>query len=94
MAVCAVYAGSVLGFVRRPPLQRPALATIAVVCLLRAFVLPPLVFVHPLLLNTFEVTSAIVWFIAGVGFARAFRICKPGPDYSLKRAAANEHDVD
>lgn len=93
MAVCAVYAGSVLGLVHRPPLQRPALATMAVVCLLRAFILPPLAIVHPMLLNTFEVASAIVWFVAGVGFAMGFRICKE-PNYSPKRTAANRRVVD
>jgi len=76
MAMCAVYAGSVLGFVRRPPLQRAALASIAVVCLVRAFVLVPLAFVDPELRNAFEIISAIVWFVAGVGFVVGFRVSK------------------
>ncbi|MBS0160933.1 MAG: hypothetical protein JSR27_11965 [Proteobacteria bacterium] len=90
MGICAVYAGSVLGFVRRPPLQRAALATIAAVCLLRALVLPPLAFSHPELRNTFEVVAALVWFIAGIGFGTGFRLSNgsAGPNYSLKRTAA------
>lgn len=84
MAVCALYSGSVLGLVRRPPLQRFGLATMAAVCLLRALILPPLAIGHPELRNTFEVVSAIVWFAAGVGFAVGFRITKPVPDSSFK----------
>jgi hypothetical protein len=78
MAVCAIYAGSVLGWVRRPPLQRTALATITVVCLLRVLILPPLALVHPDLRNTFEGVSAIVWFFAGIGFAVAFSVSRTG----------------
>ena len=85
MGVCAVYAGSVLGFVRRPPLQRTALATIAVVCVLRGLALPALALRHLELLITFEVISAIVWFVAGVGFAIGFRLSGLGSNYSLKR---------
>jgi hypothetical protein len=76
MMVCAVYAGSALGLVRRVPLQRTTLAAIAAVCLIRALILPPLALKHPELWNIFEVTSAIVWFVAGVGFAVGFRVAK------------------
>ena len=89
MGICAAYAGSVLGFVRRLPLQRVALATIAAVCLLRGLVLPPLAFAHPELRNTFEVVAALVWFIAGIGFGVGFRLSNgsAGPNYSLKQTA-------
>lgn len=73
MAVCAAYAAAVLGVVHRLPLQRTALAFIAVVCLLRGLILVPLALAHPELRTTFEVVSAIVWFVAGVGFAVGFR---------------------
>lgn len=84
MAVCALYAASVAGLVRRPPLQRTGLAIMAAVCLLRALILPPLAVGHPELRNTFEVVSAIIWFAAGVGFAVGFRITKAGPNNSFK----------
>lgn len=89
MAVCALYAGSVLGLVRRPPLQRLGLATMAAVCLLRALILPPLAIGHPELRNTFEVVSAIIWFAAGVGFAVGFRITRPGPASLAKESRAD-----
>jgi len=92
MAVCAVYAASAVGLVRRPPMQRVGLAGMAAVCLLRGLVLPPLAIGHPELRNTFEVVSAIVWFSAGVGFAVGFRRtalrrhASPGPG-TLRRSA-------
>ena len=90
MAICAVYACSALGFVRRLPLQRVALATIAAVCLLRGLILPPLALTHPELRNPFEIVAALVWFVAGIGFAVGFRLSSSsaGPNYSLKRTAA------
>ena len=78
MGVCVVYAGSVLGFVRRPPLQRAVLAAIAVVCMLRGLALPVLALKHLELLNTFQVISATVWFVAGVGFAVGFSLVRTG----------------
>ena len=89
MAVCAIYAASVLGIVRRPPLQRTALAVIAAICLLRALILPPLALTHPELLNTFEVVSAIVWLAAGIGFAISFRVSRSGPNYSVGDSPVN-----
>ena len=84
MAICAMYAASVVGLIRRPPLQRLGLGSMAVVCLLRALILPPLAINHPELRNTFEVVSAIIWFFAGLGFAIGFRITKAGANNSLK----------
>jgi hypothetical protein len=80
MAICALYAGSAIGLVRKPPLQRFGLASIAAVSLLRGLALPLLAVRHPQLLSTFEVVSAIVWFAAGIGFAVAFRVAKAGPN--------------
>ncbi|NHQ87702.1 hypothetical protein HA050_16415 [Iodobacter sp. HSC-16F04] len=84
MAICALYAASVVGLVGRPPLQRLGLLGMAVVCLLRAMILPPLAINHPELRNTFEVVSTLIWFFAGLGFATGFRIAKAGPNNSLK----------
>ncbi|MBT9458106.1 MAG: hypothetical protein IV097_15925 [Burkholderiaceae bacterium] len=89
MGICALYAGSVIGWVRRPPLQRLGLAGMAAVCLLRALVLPPLAIGHPELRNTFEVVSALIWGTAGLGFAVGFRVtAKPAVD--SERVYAND----
>jgi hypothetical protein len=80
MATCAWYACAALGAVRRPPLLRTGLATMAAICLVRALLLPPLAVTHPELRNTFEVAAAILWGLAGVGFALGVKAArKPGP---------------
>ncbi len=68
MALCAAYAFSALGLIKRLPLLRLMLAAIAGVCLFRALVLLPLSINHPELRNTFEILAALVWGLAGVGF--------------------------
>lgn len=80
LAICALYAASVVGLGRRPPLQRLGLAGMAAICLLRALILAPLAINHPELRNTFEIVSALIWFMAGVGFAVGFRITKAKPN--------------
>lgn len=72
MGVCAAYACSAIGYVRRLPLRRPVLAGIAAICLLRALVLVPLAILFPALRTPFEITSALVWGCAGIGFLAAF----------------------
>jgi hypothetical protein len=84
MGICAVYAASAVGLLRRPPLQRFGLAGIAVVCLVRALLLPVLAVHHPELRNTFEVVAAFVWFVAGVGFAVGYHIVRAGPNNVLQ----------
>ena len=84
MAVCAFYAASALGLVRRPPLQRLGLVSMAAVCLLRALILPPLAINHPELRNTFEVVSALIWGLAGVGFAAGYRLTGINNSYKPK----------
>jgi hypothetical protein len=80
MATCAWYACAALGTVRRPPLLRTGLATMTSICLVRALVLPPLAVAHPELRNTFEVVAAILWGLAGIGFALGVRAArKRGP---------------
>lgn len=74
MAICAAYAFSALGVIRRLPLLRTGLAGMAIVCLLRALLLWPLMINHPNLRNTFEIVAAIVWGMAGVGFVFGFRL--------------------
>ncbi len=85
MAACTYYAASGVGIVPRPPLQRIGLAAVAVICVLRAVLLPVLAIRHAELRNTFEVVAAIIWFVAGVGFAVGFRLAAAGHNASVKR---------
>lgn len=84
MGTCGLYAASAAGLVGRAPLLRLGLAGMAVVCLVRALLLPVLAVGHPELRNTFEVVSALIWGAAGVGFAVGWRIAKAGPNNSSK----------
>lgn len=76
MGICAAYASSALGLGRRLPLLRTMLAGIAAVCLLRALVFVPVAFIHPQLINVFEVVAALTWGTAGIGFLAGFLITK------------------
>ena len=73
MAVCACYALSAAGMMRRLPFSRAALFSIAALCLLRGLLVIPLAVKRPDLVDTFEVVAAIVWAFAGIGFAAGFR---------------------
>jgi len=79
MGICATYACSALGLVRRLPLLRTMLAGIAAVCLLRALVLVPVAFIHPQLINVFEVVAAFTWGAAGIGFIAGFLMARSTP---------------
>lgn len=74
MAMCALFALSALGVVRRLPLLRPMLVLIACTTLLRALSLIPIAILKPSLLSTFEVVASIVWGFAGIGFVAAFLV--------------------
>ena len=78
MALCVLYAASAVGLLRRVPLLQPGLAGMAIICLVRALLLPFLAIDHPELRNTFEVVSALIWATAGVGFAVGFGITTSG----------------
>jgi hypothetical protein len=71
MGLCAAYAFSAVGRFPRLPFPGVMLAGMAGVCLLRALVIVPLAINHPQLRNTFEMVSAVVWGVAGIGFALA-----------------------
>lgn len=76
MLVCAAYAFSALGLLRRLPFLRIGLAGMAGVCLLRSFILWPLMINHPELRNTFEIVAALVWGLAGFGFMFGYRLAR------------------
>ncbi len=72
MATCAWYAAAALLWLPRPPLHKTGLAVMAVICIVRALLLPVLALSHPELRNSFEVIAALVWFMAGCGYALGF----------------------
>jgi len=88
MALCAAYALSALGRIWRLPLLRLMLGAMAGVCLLRALILLPLAIVHPELRNAFEVGAAIVWGLAGAGFAVAWRSARSAKTHPPSFTAA------
>lgn len=85
MGICAYWAASTLAWVRRPPLQSLGIAAMATVCIVRALSLPALAISHAELRNTFEVVAAIVWGLAGVGFAVSLTLTK------TRRAMLTDH---
>ncbi|MDW5418685.1 hypothetical protein R6242_19135 [Iodobacter sp. CM08] len=72
MAICALYACSGAGVIRRLPLLRTGLFCIAAICLIRGVVLIPFAILHPVLLNPFEIIASLIWATAGFGFALGF----------------------
>jgi hypothetical protein len=79
MGLCGIAALSALGVLLRLPMLRLVLASIAVVCSLRAVSVVPIAVLRPDLMNTFEIVAAIVWGLAGFGFAVAFVRMKSTP---------------
>ncbi len=73
MATCAWYAAAVLGWLPRPFLHKTGLAVMAVICIARALLLPILAWRLPGLWTAFEIIAALVWLLAGVGFAFGLR---------------------
>ena len=62
----------------------------ATVCLGRALLLPALAIPHPELRNTFEIVAALVWGLAGTGFAIALVLAKmQGKNTALFVSRAN-----
>ncbi|QGZ38287.1 hypothetical protein IP92_01404 [Pseudoduganella flava] len=90
MGACGYYAASAIGLVRRPPLQRIGLATMAAVCIGRALLLPVLAVNHPELRNTFEIVAAIVWGLAGAGLAVGFVLVKAMPAHPTGGASLGQ----
>lgn len=68
MFLCALYAFSATGLMRRLPLMRTALCVISTICLVRGLLLIPLLIKVPERLTAFDITASVVWFIAGLCF--------------------------
>jgi hypothetical protein len=73
MALCCAYALSAAQLIRRLPLLRWVLASMATVCILRVVVLIPVSIYRPVLIDTFEIIASTCWFLAGLGFLVGWR---------------------
>lgn len=67
MFACTVFAFSAVGLIRRVPLIKPALITIAALCTLRGVIAIPFL-VTPQGLDVWEVIASSVWLYVGVCF--------------------------
>lgn len=68
MFVCALYAFSATGLMRRLPLTKTALCVISTICLVRGLLLIPLLINVPERLTAFDIAASVVWFVAGLCF--------------------------
>jgi hypothetical protein len=82
MGLCAVYAASSVQLIRRLPALRSVLAAAALLWLSRGLLVLPLAARHPELIDTFQITTALLSLVAGIGFAAGFRIAEPRPNNS------------
>ncbi len=67
MFACTAYAFSTVGIIRKIPLTKPALMTIATLCSLRGLIAIP-TFVLPTGLDIWQIIASSVWFYVGVCF--------------------------
>lgn len=68
MFSCTLFAFSAVGLVRKLPLIRPALITIAVLCTLRGLVAIPTL-ITSTNLDVWQLIASTVWFYVGICFA-------------------------
>ncbi len=71
MFACTVFAFSSSGLIRRVPLVKPALASIALLCILRALVAIPYL-LTPTGIDIWEVIASSVWLYVGICFMLGF----------------------
>ena len=70
MFACALYALAGMGkTVPYLPLVKMAIVTIATLCLVRGLLIIPILIRDPRMFTPFHVIAALVWFVAGLGFA-------------------------
>ena len=67
MFACTLFAFSAVGLIRKVPLLKPALITIATLCILRALIATP-TFVTPTGLDIWQIVASTVWFYVGICF--------------------------
>ena len=67
MFLCTVFAFSAAGLIRKLPLVKPALMTIAMLCTLRGLIAIP-VFITATGLDLWQIIASMVWLYVGIGF--------------------------
>ena len=81
MFACTVFAFSAVGLIRKVPLLKSALITIAVLCTLRGLIAIP-TFVTPTGLDIWQIVASIVWLYVGICFVAGsieqYRLGKSG----------------
>lgn len=70
--LCALFALSGAGLIRKLPLTNMTLIVIAGLCLLRGIATVPLSSLFPEMVNTYSVIAGMVWFLTGVLFAYGY----------------------
>ncbi|MBD1582557.1 hypothetical protein [Pseudoalteromonas sp. S16_S37] len=74
--VCGAYALAAIGFIRSLPLQRLALAMLAILCLLRGMAAIPLSIIFWQQTSVFSIIASTIWFVCGCGYALGWRYSK------------------
>lgn len=67
MFACTMFAFSAVGLIRKVPLLKSALITIATLCILRGLIAIP-TFVTPTGLDIWQIVASTVWFYVGICF--------------------------
>ncbi|MBB6544962.1 hypothetical protein [Thalassotalea piscium] len=67
MCCCALYAFSAVGTIRKLPLIKPALITIALLCILRGIIAIPR-FITPSGIDTWQIIASSTWLYVGICF--------------------------
>jgi len=67
MFACTLFAFSAVGLIRKVPLLKPALITIAIVCIVRGLTAIP-TFVNATGIDLWQIIASTVWFYVGICF--------------------------
>ena len=67
MFACTIFAFSAVGLIRKVPLLKSALITIAILCTLRGLIAIP-TFVTPAGFDIWQIVASTVWFYVGICF--------------------------
>ena len=70
---CALYALSGGRMIRKLPFLNVVIYTIASICIARALLVIPLLYLYPHLRSLFEIAAAIIWFTCGVLLIWAYK---------------------
>ena len=71
--VCALFAVSGAGFIKRLPLLNIALITIAVLCIFRGISTIPASYLFPDMVSVFSIVAGFIWFLTGVLYLYGYR---------------------